>query len=112
MKDKKIKTEYIPKIISIWSRCHSPNCNYLLIEETVHIQTDYKSGVKYSKSYGQKILESYELDKDNSNPEAFIKNCMSDDNVAVKDYAYYRVSFANGSDVICKSYKEYLTLIK
>lgn len=109
---KKLNTKYKPNILSIWSRCHSSNCNYLLIEETVHIQTSHKSGIKYSQSYGQQVLESYELDKDNRDSQDFIKRSMSKSNVAVKEYSYYRVLYANGLDIICQSYEEFLKLIE
>ena len=107
----KINTTYEPKMVSLWSRCHSPNCNFLLIEETIYIQTNHKSGISYSKSYGQKDLELYELDKNQTDPAAFIEDCMSDNNVAVKDYKYYRVLFANGADIICKDYAEFVEIL-
>ncbi len=113
MADLKFNTKFEPKTISVWSRCHSPGRNYLLIEEEIQIQTTYKTGVKYSQSRGQSDLESYEFDKsDMMRADKFIENCMSPANVATKEYEYFRVLYANGTDIICKNHKEFKQILK
>jgi hypothetical protein len=101
-------------IINNWSRSHQGSRNYCLIEQEVQILYNYKHGTAYSHLGGLKILQDYQIDT-NREPKAedydYIRDTMSPKNQACKDYTYFRVVLANGTDLICRSWEEFLSTI-
>lgn len=109
-----LNTIYKPVVSSNFVRSHRVNgCNYLLIYEVIKIKTKHDSGFSFSQVEGQKELKhSYELDfKNKEQSFDFIKESMSPENVATNNYQYYRILFANGLDIICQSFQEFLDII-
>jgi hypothetical protein len=100
-----------------WSRSHQSNRNYLLIEEQLEII--YKQINKPKRGFNlntDKQLASYDLpEKETQSQENnifddkhFIYDCLDPSNSATNDYKFYRIVFANGYEIICTSWENFI----
>lgn len=85
----------------------------MVIEEAIRIKTSHNTGIQYSDGK-IKMLEVYELDFKENKAQSFdyVQESMSPDNIAVNQYKYFKVEFANGRSVICTSFEEFLEIVK
>ncbi len=101
-----------------WSRTHCGLNNYLTIEQTKYLIIGNKATVIKGGKIA-KLVDDYNVDayKQYKTEEVFDKNhhvfdSMNPNNVAVKDYKYFKVIFANGNEIIVKDFNEFLTYIE
>lgn len=100
-----------------WSRSHGgKHPNFLMIEETAY---SYTLGVMTDLNKRAVVAQGYEVDSLKSlksenvfDTNHWIYECMDPKNVATKDYKYYMISFANGRQIICQSWDEFLTIMR
>lgn len=114
-----MKTSIDLKVVYTWSRMHSNRNNFLTITQVAHVLIPGTPITDNSVTItGNKITElkngykTEELKDKNTHSlnASFIKECMVD-NIATKSYKYFKVIFANGSEIVCTSYEEFGEII-
>ena len=109
-----MKTTFKPIQSSTFSISYSisPVLNYLLVEEVIKIKTSYNSGIEYSALRGQKELKhSHELSfEEKEQSFDFIKEHVFSKEHLTK-YKYFRIVFANKTEIICTSFEEFLETV-
>lgn len=116
-----MKTEIKLNVHYRWSRIHSPKLNYLTIEQsaTIFIEGQNKQNTSVNvknNNLTNKVNVGYESESKFSNLEhdntEFVKECMDKSNVATDKYKYFRVIFANGYEIVCTDYDEFLSILE
>lgn len=116
-----MKTEIQVDIRYQWSRTHSPkHKNYLLIEQKAQLiikgQNNKGTSIKIKDNkIEDEIYKDYETESispvTRSDDYSFIKDSMEKSNIATNDYEYFRVIFANGFEIVCKTFKEFEDIV-
>ena len=108
--------EVNPVVTHSWSRTHSGQTNYCLVEQHITYKFNNKYAVRLSPDNIRKELLPFEVEalpkKSVELSFDYLENdTMSVNNVATKDYDYFLVSFVNGTKIICKNYQELIKII-
>lgn len=107
--------EFNPIIIHQWSRSHCGLNNFLTIEEHIIYKFNSKTAIRLSPDNKKTDLQDYEIQTLKESKELSFnyleKDAMASDNVATKDYEYFIIKFVNGTNIICKSYEEFIKII-
>ncbi len=96
-----------------WKRTHNPKVNYLLIQEELHLVVEdgevtyFSSNFTLTDSALKDVLDSFAKQNDYS----FVEDSMNLTNPATNDYKYFLVRLADGREIICANYNEFLDLI-
>lgn len=112
---KTFKPTVEPIIAYQWSRTHANWNTYLTIEQKAFIIVNNSIIEVKSGKIGDipKYVEIQELAK---RTDAYdftaVKESMSKENIATNDYTHFRVILANGREIICSSYAEFLQHIE